>query len=68
MGDFKVTRRSIAARSMHQNLQDRNAQFKTRGADAWLQVALERDDVQVVTDFVVNPDDAEADPVLRYWR
>lgn len=29
---------------------------------------MDRDDVQVVTEFVVNPDDAEADPVLLHWR
>ncbi|GAQ90243.1 hypothetical protein KFL_006170110, partial [Klebsormidium nitens] len=33
-----------------------------------LLVALARDDVQVVTDFVQDPDDADADPVLLHWR
>jgi hypothetical protein len=33
-----------------------------------LQVALDRDDVQVVTDFIADPDDANADPVLLHWR
>ncbi|GAQ93575.1 hypothetical protein KFL_016680010 [Klebsormidium nitens] len=33
-----------------------------------LLVALDRDDVQVVTDFVPDPDDADADPVLLQWR
>ncbi|GAQ92237.1 hypothetical protein KFL_009530035 [Klebsormidium nitens] len=33
-----------------------------------LLVALDRDDVQVVTEFVSNPDEADADPVLLHWR
>jgi hypothetical protein len=32
------------------------------------QVALDRNDVQVVTEFISNPDDADADPVLLHWR
>ncbi|GAQ90744.1 hypothetical protein KFL_006790070 [Klebsormidium nitens] len=33
-----------------------------------LLIALNRDDVQGVTDFVPDPDDADADPVLLHWR
>ncbi|GAQ80248.1 hypothetical protein KFL_000490380 [Klebsormidium nitens] len=33
-----------------------------------LLVALDRDDVQVVTNFVQDPDDVDADPVLLHWR
>ncbi|GAQ86810.1 hypothetical protein KFL_003120160 [Klebsormidium nitens] len=33
-----------------------------------LLVALERADVEAVSDFVPDPDDADADPVLLHWR
>ncbi|GAQ90813.1 hypothetical protein KFL_006880050 [Klebsormidium nitens] len=33
-----------------------------------LLVALDRDDVELVSDFVANPDDADAEPILLHWR
>lgn len=33
-----------------------------------MQVALDRDDVQFVTGFVADPDDADGDPMLLHWR
>ncbi|GAQ93261.1 hypothetical protein KFL_013980010 [Klebsormidium nitens] len=33
-----------------------------------LLVALDRDDVELVSEFVANPEDADAEPVLLHWR